>query len=383
MPRDYYDVLGVNRDAPVAEIKKAYRRKAMEFHPDRNNGSKGAEAKFKAATEAYEVLRDPDKRTQYDRFGHAGLKGGPGGGFGGFHPFDLSEALNIFMRDFGGGGLDAIFGGRRRARREELRGQDVRISIRLTLVDVAKGTKRKVKLRTLETCETCDGSGATDGGSTVPCSMCRGAGEIRQATESFFGNFMSVTVCPTCAGQGKVIDNPCRVCQGEGLARSEKLVEIDVPAGVAENNYLTLRGQGGAGVRGAPPGDLIVGLEIEEDPKFERHGDDLVYDLPVSFSQAALSEDFVVPTPLGDVPVKVPSGSQTGSVLTVRGEGLPSLSRGGRGDLHVRLQVWTPTHLTREQEELFKQLADLEGDPPGDESIGRRFWNRMREAFGG
>ena len=384
MPRDYYDVLDIAQDASEAEIKKAYRRKAMEYHPDRNNGSKGAEERFKEATEAYEALRDPAKRSRYDRFGHAGLRGGAaGGGFGGFHPFDLSEALNIFMRDFGGGGgFEAIFGGGGRAKRDRLRGQDVRISLKLTLADVAKGTKRKVKLRTLERCEVCDGSGIAEGGSTVTCSTCRGAGEVRRTTESFFGNFVSVNVCPTCDGDGKVIDRACDTCLGEGRRRSEKVVEIEVPAGVAENNYLTLRGQGGAGVRGSPSGDLIVALEIEDDPKFERHGDDLVYDLPVSFSQAALSEEFDVPTPLENVRVTVPAGSQTGLVLTVRGKGLPSLSRGGRGDLHVRLQVWTPAHLTDEQEALFRKLAELEGEPPGDESLGRRFWNRMREAFG-
>jgi molecular chaperone DnaJ len=383
MARDYYDVLGVSPDASEAEIKKAYRRKAMEHHPDRNEGSKGAEAKFKEAAEAYEVLRDPQQRSSYDRFGEAGLKGAAGGFGGGFHHFDLSEALNIFMRDFGGGGFESIFGGRQRSRRDQLRGQDIRISLKLTLEDVAKGTKRKVKLRALQRCKECAGSGAAKGGSLVPCSTCGGAGEIRQATQSFFGNFVSVSACPRCDGGGRVIDNPCSECEGEGRARAEQLVEIDVPAGVAENNYLTLRGQGGAGIRGGPTGDLIVALEFEEDSRFERRGDDLVYDLPVSFAQAALSDEFVVPTPLGEETVKVPAGSQTGSVLTLRGKGLPSLSRGGRGDLHVRLQVWTPTDLSSEQEELFQRLRGLEGEPPGDEGLGRRFWNRMKEALGG
>ncbi len=384
MPRDYYDVLDVSRDASVDEIKKAYRRKAMEHHPDRNDGSKGAEAKFKEAAEAYEVLRDEGQRSRYDQFGHAGLKGGAGG-FSGFQPFDLSEALNIFMRDFGGGGgFDSIFGGgRRKSSRDQLRGQDIRIAMRLTLADVAKGTKRKVKLRALQECATCGGSGAAEGGSMTTCTTCGGTGEIRQATQSFFGNFVSIAGCPTCNGGGQVIDDPCRDCLGEGRRRAERTVEIDVPAGVAENNYLTLRGQGGSGIRGAPAGDLIVELEFEEDPQFERHGDDLVYDLPVSFAQAALSDEFVIPSPLGEETVSVPAGSQTGSVLTVRGKGLPSLSRGGRGDLHVRLQVWTPKHLAQEQEELFRRLRELEGEPPADERLGRRFWSRMKEAFGG
>ncbi len=382
MPRDYYEVLGVARDASEADVKRAYRCKAMEYHPDRNDGSKGAEERFKEATEAYEVLRDSQQRDRYDRFGHAGLKGGAGG-FGGFHPFDLSEALNIFMRDFGGAGFESIFGGRRRGRRDHLTGQDIRISLRLTLEDVAKGAKRKVKLRTLQKCGACDGTGAAAGGSMVTCATCGGAGDIRQATQSFFGNFVSVTTCPHCDGGGQVIDRPCRECAGEGRSRADKIVEIDVPAGVGESNYLTLRGQGGAGIRGAPAGDLIVGLEFEDDPRFERHGDDLVYDLPVSFAQAALSHEFIVPTPLGDERVEVPAGSQTGSVLMLSGKGLPSLSRGGRGDLHVRLQVWTPTNLAPEQEDLFRKLRESEGEPPADESLGRRFWSRMKEAFGG
>ncbi|MCH7682723.1 MAG: molecular chaperone DnaJ [Gemmatimonadetes bacterium] len=386
MPRDYYEVLDVARDASEADVKRAYRRKAMEYHPDRNDGSKSAEERFKEATEAYEVLRDSQQRERYDRFGHEGLKGGGGGGaagFGGFHPFDLSEALNIFVRDFGGAGFESIFGGRRGGRRDHLTGQDIRISLRLTLEDVAKGAKRKVKLRALQKCGACDGTGAAAGGSMVTCATCGGAGDIRQATQSFFGNFVSVATCPHCDGGGEVIDRLCRECAGEGRSRADKIVEIDIPAGVAESNYLTLRGQGSAGIRGAPAGDLIVGLEFEDDPRFERHGDDLVYDLPVSFAQAALSHEFVVPTPLGDERVKVPAGSQTGSVLTLHGKGLPSLSRGGRGDLHVRLQVWTPANLTPEQEDLFRKLRESEGEPPADESLGRRFWSRMKEAFGG
>ncbi len=233
MPRDYYEVLGVARDASEADVKRAYRHKAMKYHPDRNDGSKGAEDRFKEATEAYEVLQDAQQRDRYDRFGHAGLKGGGGAaGFGGFHPFDLSEALNIFMRDFGGAGFESIFGGRSRGRRDHLNGQDIRISLRLTLEDVANGTKRKVKLRTLQKCGACDGTGAAAGGSMVTCATCGGAGDIRQATQSFFGNFVSVATCPNCDGGGEVIDRPCRECAGEGRSRADKTVEIDVPAGV-------------------------------------------------------------------------------------------------------------------------------------------------------
>lgn len=379
MPRDYYEVLGVERDASEAEVKKAYRRLAMEFHPDRNNGSKDAEERFKEASEAYEVLRDPEKRARYDRFGHSGLRSA-GGGVG-FDPFDLSEALNIFMRDFGG--FESFFGGGgRRSRRSTRRGQDVRITLRMSLEDVARGTTRKVKMKALEPCDVCDGSGSAGKAAPSICSTCGGAGEVRQATQSLLGSFISVAPCPSCHGEGSVVSDPCEACGGDGRVREEKVVEVEIPAGVSENNYLTLRGKGGAGIRGGPPGDLIVGIEIKEDPQFVREGDDLIHELLVSFSQAALGDEYQVDTPLGAETVKVPPGAQSGAVITLRGKGLPSVNRGGRGDLHIRVRVWTPTHLTGEQEELFRQLAKIEGDPPGEESLGRRFWNRMKEALG-
>lgn len=382
MTRDLYEVLGVPREASVAEIKKAYRRLAMEFHPDRNGGDKLAEERFKEATEAYEVLSHPDKRAQYDRYGHVGPTAGAGG-FGGFHPFDLSEALNVFMRDFGGlGGVDAFFGGGRRARTDRSRGQDVRITLRLTLAEVAKGTKRKVKLRTLEDCKACGGTGATGDEKPAPCHTCGGSGEVRHATQSIFGNFVSISPCPACHGEGTLVRHPCSECRGDGRVRTDKLVEIEVPAGVSVNNYLTLRGKGGAGRRGSPAGDLIVALDIEDNQDFERHGNDLLYDLPLSFSQAALGAEFTISTFEEEIQVKVPPGTQTGSVLTVRGKGLPSLSSGARGDLHVRIHVWTPTGLDDEQQALFRQLSEIEGEPPGDESLGRRFWNRVKEALG-
>jgi molecular chaperone DnaJ len=379
--RDYYEVLGVPRDAGEADIKKAYRRLAMECHPDRNNGDKAAEEKFKQVTEAYDVLRDQSKRAQYDRYGEAGLRGGAGAGFG-FHPFDLSEALNVFMRDFGGmTGLESIFGGGERTRRGRRRGPDVQVTIKVTLDEVASGTTRKVKLRTLESCPKCKGSGGKAGQKPAPCRTCGGAGEVRRATQSIFGQFVSVAACPTCGGEGSVVQDPCDQCHGDGRVRAERAVEIEIPAGVSANNYLTLRGQGAAGPRGGGLGDLIVAIDVEEDPRFERHGDDLVYDLPITFSQAALGADLSVPTPSGTATVRVPPGIQSGSILTVRGKGLPSLAHGGRGQLHVRIQVWTPHRLNAEQKELFDRLAEIESQPQGD-SVGRRFWNRLRDALG-
>ena len=379
---DLYALLGVPRDADDARIKKAYRKLAMEHHPDRNNGDKAAEARFKEITEAYEVLRDPAKRRLYDRFGEAGLRGAAGQQAG-FHPFDISEALNIFMRDFGGfGGFEEIFGGRSGGGPADRRGSDLRASVALDLGDVARGAKKQLRYRVLVPCETCGGSGAKKGTSSTVCATCGGSGEVRRAQRSLFGQFYAVTPCPACAGEGRIVATPCETCRGDGRVRAERTVTVDVPPGVSSNNYLTLRGRGHAGPRGGPAGDLIVTLEVAEDERFQRHGDDLVYDLPVSFSQAALGAELSVPTPYGDEAVKLPPGTQAGTVLRLRGRGLPHLGSAGKGDLHLRVAVWTPERLTPELEALFRQLAAQEGAPP-DARAARGFWERMREALGG
>jgi molecular chaperone DnaJ len=383
MPRDFYETLGVPRDASSEEVKKAYRKLAMQYHPDRNEGEKAAEEKFKEVSEAYDVLNDPQKRAQYDQYGMAGLKGGAGGGFGGFHAFDLSEALSMFMRDFGGmGGFDSFFGGGQRERRSRRRGQDIKVSLDLSIEDVAHGTTRKIKLKTLHGCDACGGTGASPGSSPGPCQTCGGRGEVRRAQQSLFGQLVSVGTCPTCNGEGSVVSDPCEECRGDGRVRRETVVDIEVPAGVSSENYLTLRGKGAAGPRNGPHGDLIVQLNVLDDSRFERRGDDLVYDLPVSFSQAALGHECDIPTPYGDEAIEIPAGTQSGTIVTVRGQGLPNLNDGRRGSLYVRVQVWTPTKLTPELGDLFGQLADMEGDPPTEDGLGRRIWNRMKEAFG-
>ena len=372
---DFYALLGVSRTATEIEIKKAYRKLAMEHHPDRNS-SPGAEAKFKEITEAYEILRDPEKRSAYDRYGKAGVGGS--GGFG-FHHVDLSEALNIFMRDFGGmGGFESIFGGGRQ-RADERRGQDIRVTVRLTLTEVALGVKRTVKIKSLERCSTCDGSGAKAGTRATACSTCGGSGEVRRAARSMFGQFISVSACPTCNGEGSVVLEPCEVCRGEGRVRGDRTVSVDIPAGVSTNNYLTLRGQGAAGPRKGPSGDLLVMLDIKDDDRFERQGDDLVFDLSLSFSQAALGGEHTVPTPYGDERLRVPAGTQPETVLRLKGKGIPVLGQDGKGDLLVRVHVWTPERLTEEQESLFRQMAKLEGEPP-KRSPG--FWSKLKEALG-
>jgi len=377
---DFYAVLGIARDAEEGEVKKAYRKLAMEHHPDRNNGDKAAEEKFKEIAEAYEILRDPEKRAAYDRYGIAGVRRGQGGPDP-MH-FDLSEALSVFMRDFGGlGGFDAFFGGGQRAQRDRRRGQDLKVALKLTLAEVATGAQKSVRVRTLERCSTCGGSGAKAGTKAVTCGTCRGSGEVRRNAQSIFGQFLTVSPCPTCGGEGTLVQKPCERCDGDGRVKAEKTVQIDVPAGVADHHYLTLRGHGVPGPRGGPPGDLIAVLDIKDDPRFERRGDDLVYDLPVSFTQAALGAEIDVPTPYGQSTLRLPAGTQTGSVHRVRGKGLPRIGESGHGDLHVRVHVWTPTKLTAEQKRLLESLSQIEGAPPA-ESTGKQIWEDLKRALG-
>lgn len=385
--RDYYEILSVEKSADGETIKKAYRKLALQYHPDRNGGDKEAEEKFKECTEAYEVLRDAEKRAAYDRFGHAGVKrtagagaGGFGGGAGGF---GFEDALNIFMRDFGGfGGFEDLFGGGGRRRGGVQKGKDVQVRVPITLAEVATGVRKTIKLKALDPCAQCQGTGSADSGGPINCESCQGTGQIRRVQRSVFGQFVSASACPTCGGEGKVIKNPCKKCHGDGRERGDRTLEVEIPAGVSSDNYLTLRGMGNAGPRGGPRGDVLAVIEVTEDPRFVRDGSDLVYDLPVSFSQAALGREVEVPTVHGEEKVRVPAGVQSGDVLTLRGKGLPHLGGGGRGDQHVRVHVWTPTTLSPEQEEVFRQLAEIEGPAPsGRQSGGKGFWERVKDAF--
>ncbi len=374
---EYYALLGLTRDANEEDLKKAYRKLAMQYHPDRNPAA-DAEAKFKDISEAYEVLRDPQKRAVYDRYGKAGL--GSGGANTGFGHIDIAEALNIFMRDFGGmGGFDSIFGGGR-PQAEARRGQDIRVSVKMSLTEVAAGAKRTVKLKTLQACDSCSGTGGAKGSRPTTCSTCGGTGEVRRAARSMFGQFVSVSPCGTCAGEGTVNQSPCEVCRGEGRVKGERSISVDIPAGVSSNNYITLRGQGAAGPRNGPNGDLLVMIDVKEDDRFERHGDDLYYDLALSFSQAALGAAVIVPAPLGEERVAIPAGVQSGTIIKLKGKGIPRLGQGGHGDLNVRVHLWTPEHLTEEQRHLFQELAKREGEAPKRNST---FWTKLKEALGG
>jgi len=381
---DYYERLGVSRDATTEEVKKAYRKLALKYHPDRNEGSKEAEARFKEVTEAYEVLRDPEKRATYDRFGEQGLRGGSAGaGFGGF---DFADAIQVFMRDFGGfAGFEDILGGRRGrgGGRDSGRGQTLRVRLPLTLKEVATGVRKKIRVAVLTSCEACGGSGAAPGTSPIPCRNCGGSGEERQVQRSVFGQFVSVGPCRVCRGEGRIIEEHCPTCRGDGRVREEREMEVDVPAGVGSENFLTLRGQGNAGPRGGPKGDIIVLLEVQEDPRFARDGENLLYDLSITFSQAAIGDQVEVPTVEGTVRLTIPAGIQTGEVLRMRGQGLPGLHGRGRGDQLVRVRVWTPQKLTKEQERLIRELRELEEPAPTDSEAGgeKGFWSKVKEAF--
>jgi molecular chaperone DnaJ len=380
--RDYYEILEIPRDADAEVVKKAYRKLALQFHPDRNNGSKDAEERFKEATEAYEVLRDSEKRAAYDRYGHAGLRGGVG--TGDFSGFNFAEALEVFMRDFGGfGGMQDIFGGGRSRRSGPQRGPDMRAHVPLTLEEVATGVRKTLKLRLQEPCEKCGGSGAAPGTAPARCTTCSGSGEVRRVQRSFLGQLVTVVPCPTCNGEGQRIEKPCGTCRGNGVQGVERTFEVDVPPGVSTGDYLTLRAQGHAAPRGGSRGDILVVLEVEEDARFVRDGADLIYELGVTFSQAALGAELDVPTVDGEAKVKLTPGTQSGQVLRLRGRGLPQLRGGNRGDLLVRVTVWTPTHLTAEQERLLRELAKVETQIPVSKGEERGFWHKVKEALGG
>ena len=375
---DFYEKLGVSRSASDEEIKKAYRKMAMQFHPDRNNGSKEAEEKFKDITEAYDVLRNPEKRAMYDRYGEAGLRGG---GMGGFHHVDLSEALNIFMRDIGGfTGFEELFGGGGRSRSGPRTGADVKVTIGLTLAEVATGVEKTIVAKLLDTCDKCRGNGAEPGTTPTRCTTCNGAGEVRRAQQSFFGQFVSVAPCPTCAGQGRVIAQPCKKCKGEGRVRSEHTIPVNVPAGVSTGQYMTLRGAGSVGPRGGSRGDILVVFEVDEDPRFERDAEDLFTEALVSYPQLVLGGDIEVPTVTGAVTLRLPAGTQSGQVFKLRGRGLPRVNASGVGDRNVRVQLWTPQEMSSAEQALVRQLAEQGAKPPVSREKG--FWSKVKDALG-
>ena len=378
MKRDYYDVLGVSRDADADAVKKAYRKLALKFHPDRSPDDANAEERFKEATEAYEVLRDPEQRTLYDRYGHQGVKARAGSNYTGFSSFD--DALNIFMREFGGFGFGDIFAGHGRRRDTSKRGEDTKVRLHITLEEGMGGIKKTIRMPVFDTCPDCSGTGARSGAAPTVCPQCNGAGELRLVERSLFGQFVRVGPCPQCNGDGAVIGDPCPACRAEGRQRIEKTYELEIPAGVDTDDYLTLRGQGNVGPRGGRRGDILAVIEVEPDERFIRRGADLIYDLPLSFSQAALGTTIEVPTIKQKAKLKIEPGVQTGTVLQLKGKGLPQLRGGGIGDVLIRIAVVTPRKLTPEQRELLQKLSKLEA-PASLKEDGAGFWQKVRDGF--
>jgi molecular chaperone DnaJ len=373
---DFYATLGVSRDASDEDIKKAYRRLAMQYHPDKNGGSKEAEEKFKEVTEAYDALRDPQKRASYDRFGEQGMRGGAAGGA--YQHVDLSEALEIFMRDFGGFG--DFFGQGRRQQTGPRPGSDIKLPLQLSLVDVASGVEKTVAIKVLDPCDSCEGSGAEPGTKPQSCPTCNGVGEVRRAQRSFFGQFVSVAPCPTCAGEGVVVAAPCKKCRGEGRVRLDKSIKIGVPAGVSTGQYMTLRGAGNVGPRGGPRGDILVVFDVEDDDRFVREGEDLYCEALVTYPQLVFGAEIRVPGLSGDLTLSIPSGTQSGTVFKLRARGLPRVNASGSGDLHVRVQLWTPQALSNEEESLVQRLERVQDKAPATRE--KSIWSKMKEALG-
>lgn len=383
--RDFYEVLGVDRSADEATVKTAYRKKAMQYHPDRNPGNKDAEDKFKEATEAYEVLKDPQKRQMYDQYGHAGLGQGAGyGGYGGggFEGFDLSDALRAFMRDFGGGGgsiFEDFFDTGGRGRRSN-RGEDLRVRIALTLEEIASGVEKTIKVNRLIRCDVCAGSGLAAGSSRKTCTQCKGAGQVRTVNRTFLGTIQQVSTCNLCRGTGEIIADPCRTCGGEGRAKGNSTVTIKVPPGVSSGNYMTVDGMGNAAPHGGAPGNLIAVFEEREHQLFTRHGDNIIYDMPISFVTAALGGEISVPTLNSSEDLKIPAGTQSGKLLRLRGKGIPHLHHSGRGDQLVQVMVWVPSKLSAEDKRLLETLSRSEGFKPP--KTDKSFFERLRESLG-
>ena len=365
--RDYYEILGVPRNASPEDIKKAYRKLALQYHPDRNPGDKECEEKFKEASEAYEVLRDPEKRSLYDRFGHDGLRNS---GFSGFSGFDdiFSSFSDIFEEFFGFGS----FGSRRRSRSAPRRGADLRYDLNISLRDAAFGVEKTIEIEKAVVCPVCNGTGSPPGSSPETCGMCRGTGRIVQQQ----GFFSISTTCPRCHGEGTIITKPCKHCKGSGREIQTKTLKVKVPAGVESGMKLRLSREGEPGERNGPPGDLYVFIHVEEDPFFKRHNNDIICQIPISFSQAALGAEIQVPTLYGEEKLKVPRGIQSGDILTIPGAGIPHLNGRGNGDQLVQIIVKTPTKLTRQQEELFRQLAALEQEDTDKKGFIKNMFHR-------
>ena len=378
--RDYYEVLGVSKTAAADEIKKAYRKKAIEFHPDKNPGDKAAEEKFKEAAEAYEVLSDQQKRQRYDQFGHSGGNGGFGGGGGGMNMDDIfSHFGDIFGGHFGGS-FGGFGGGGSRGQRVR-RGSDLRVKVKLTLAEIATGVEKKIKVNKYVTCSHCDGSGARDSSSVKTCDTCHGSGYVTQVQRTILGQMQTQAACPTCGGEGKTITDKCPHCNGEGVVRSEEVITIKIPAGVAQGMQLSMQGKGNAARRGGVNGDLLIVIEEEKHPELIRDDNDLIYNLLLSLPTAILGGTVEIPTVDGKVKVKIDKGTQPGKVLRLRNKGLPDVNRYGTGDLLVNIGVYIPETLSSDEKKLIEKFEESTNFKP-TATAKKNFFSHFKQMFG-
>ena len=380
--RDYYEILGVGKSASADEVKKAYRKVAMQYHPDRNPGDKAAEDKFKEAAEAYEVLSDADKKAQYDRFGHAGVSGAGRGGHSANMDDIFSQFGDIFGEDvfgtfFGAGGRGRSGGGRSHG----IKGSNLRIKLKLSYEEIAKGTNKSVKVKKYVSCNTCSGSGAKDKGSVQTCGACGGSGQVRKVTNTFLGQMQTVTTCSTCNGEGTTVTAKCNTCKGEGRVYGEETVSIDIPAGVQEGMQLSMSGKGNAGERGGSNGDLIILIEEEAHPHLHRDGLNVAYDLYITFPDAVFGTNVEVPTIDGRAKIKIPAGTQSGKIFRLKGKGFPAVNSYEKGDQLIQVNVWTPQSLSSEEKAIMEKMNASSNFQPHPDKSEKNFFDKVREMF--
>ena len=377
--RDYYEVLGVDKNATPDQLKKAYRKLALKYHPDRNPGDKEAEEKFKEAAEAYDVLSNPDKKARYDQFGHAAFEGGMGGG--GMNMDDIFSQFGDIFGDFFGGGFSGFggFGGQSSRGHSTRRGTDLRIRMKLTLEEIATGVEKKVKVNKYVTCKTCGGTGAR-GNAYETCSHCHGTGYVVEMRRTMFGQVQTQSVCPHCGGEGKIIKDKCHACGGDGIIKAEEIISINIPAGVSDGMQLSMRGKGNAAPRGGVPGDLLIQIEEVPHEVFERQDSNLFYNAYITYAEAVLGTSLEIPTLTGKVKVKIEAGTPSGKVLRLKGKGLPNVNGYGKGDMLVSVNVWVPKSVNREGKELLEKMNKVSDFQPNAKHE-RGFFDKMKDLF--
>jgi molecular chaperone DnaJ len=379
--RDYYEVLGVSRGATKEEIKKAYRKQALKYHPDKNPGDKKAEENFKEAASAYEVLSNDEKRARYDRYGHAGV-GSASNGYGG-SGMTMDDIFSSFGDIFGDafGGFAGFGSSRRSTGRRVNKGSNLRVKVKLDLQEIAAGTEKKIKVNKYVTCDTCGGTGAADNNSMSTCSTCHGSGHVTRVTNTMLGQMQTTSVCPGCGGEGKIITKKCTACYGEGIVQKEEVIKINIPAGVGKGMQMTVNGKGNAPRRGGINGDLLVVIDEEEHPELIREGNDLIYNLFISIPDAVLGTNVEIPTVENNVKIKIEPGTQSGKILRLRGKGLPEVNGYGHGDLLVNVNVWIPKNVPKEEVRIIEKFRDSETFTPKPDKDDKGFFERMRGYF--